>query len=212
MLFGEHSIQGDPDLLFKVILVGDSGVGKTALVTRFLNHTFLESSAGTVGVEFRTGVMEIDGRVVKIQIWDTAGQERYRSLITSYYRGTACAFIVYDVTYSLSFSSVMRWLDEVRLYCPPDCAASVIGNKTDLEDERAVFTEQGVKFAATCGLSFLETSAKASENVAQAFANAISIRIARVAQPSRTSGAAEHRAGVAVLSEFTDERRCCSRQ
>jgi small GTP-binding protein len=212
MLFSEGPAQRDPDFLFKFILVGDSGVGKTALVTRFINHTFLEASAGTVGVEFRTGVMELDGKVVKIQIWDTAGQERYRSLITSYYRGAACAFIVYDVTYSLSFMSVTRWLEQLKVYCPPDCAISIIGNKKDLEEERAVFTEQGAKLAAVNGLSFLETSAKASDNVANAFANAVSKRIAKVAQPSDMPNAIMHRAGVALLRESSDEKGCCSSQ
>lgn len=156
------------DHLFKIVLVGDSKVGKSNLLSRLYRNEFMPKSKPTIGVEFATRCMQIDGKVIKAQVWDTAGQERYRAITSAYYRGAVGALLVYDTTKFASFEIVRRWLKELRDHADPKIVTMLIGNKTDLEDRRAVTTADGEKFAAENGLLFAETSALNSSNVDQA--------------------------------------------
>lgn len=158
------------DFIFKIVLLGDSGVGKSNLVFRFTKNEFNKDSKSTIGVEFATKTVQIeDNKLVKAQIWDTAGQERYRSIASSYYRGAVGALLVYDVTDRNSFNHVPMWLKEVEENAEKDCLIMLVGNKMDLNDQRTVFVRDGRSFARKNGLAFIETSALDATGVDTAF-------------------------------------------
>ncbi|KAK4418482.1 Ras-related protein RABA3 [Sesamum alatum] len=157
------------DYVFKVVVIGDSAVGKTQLLSRFAKNEFCLDSKSTIGVEFQTRTVNIKSKVVKAQIWDTAGQERYRAVTSAYYRGALGAMLVYDVTKRQSFDHVARWVEELRAHADNSIVIALIGNKADLVDLRTVPTEDAVEFAENQGLYFFETSALSGENVDTAF-------------------------------------------
>ncbi|GAA0139413.1 hypothetical protein Leryth_020939 [Lithospermum erythrorhizon] len=157
------------DYLFKIVLIGDSGVGKSNLLSRFTRNEFNMESKSTIGVEFATRTLQVEGRTIKAQIWDTAGQERYRAITSAYYRGALGALLVYDVTKPTTFENIGRWLKELRDHADSNIVIMLIGNKTDLEHLRAVSTEDAQSYAEKEGLSFIETSALEAINVEKAF-------------------------------------------
>ncbi|KAL7676229.1 hypothetical protein ACOME3_002485 [Neoechinorhynchus agilis] len=157
------------DYLFKIVLIGDSGVGKSNLLSRFTRNEFNFESKSTIGVEFATRSVEVDGKIVKAQIWDTAGQERYRAITNAYYRGAVGALLVYDITKRSSFASIENWLNELRPNSGVDIVLMLVGNKSDLPAERAVKTEEAKEYADKQDLFFIETSALDSTNVEAAF-------------------------------------------
>ncbi|XP_042253783.1 ras-related protein Rab-26 isoform X2 [Thunnus albacares] len=158
------------DIAFKVMLVGDSGVGKTCLLVRFKDGAFLAGSfISTVGIDFRNKVMSIDAVKVKLQIWDTAGQERFRSVTHAYYRDAHALLLLYDVTNKTSFDNIRAWLAEIHEYAQQDVVVMLLGNKADSTHDRAVKREEGEKLAKEFGVPFMETSAKSGLNVELAF-------------------------------------------
>lgn len=157
------------DYLFKILLIGDSGVGKSCILTRFSDDMFAESFISTIGVDFKIRTIDIDNKMIKLQIWDTAGQERFRTITSSYYRGSHGVIIVYDVTNKLSFNNVKMWLSEIERHASPSVNKLLIGNKIDLGNKREVSYEEGKDFADSMGMSYLETSAKSGDNVEQVF-------------------------------------------
>ncbi|CAL0321062.1 unnamed protein product [Lupinus luteus] len=157
------------DYLFKIVLVGDSGVGKSNLLARFARDEFYSNSKSTIGVEFQTQKMDINGKEVKAQIWDTAGQERFRAVTSAYYRGAVGALLVYDISRRLTFDSIGRWLNELHTHSDMNIVTILVGNKSDLKDAREVTTAEGKGLAEAQGLFFMETSALDSSNVAAAF-------------------------------------------
>jgi len=159
------------DYLFKVVLIGDSGVGKSNLLSRFTRNEFHQDSKSTIGVEFATRSIDVDGKRVKSQIWDTAGQERYRAITSAYYRGAVGALLVYDIAKHSTYVNVTRWLKELRDHADANIVIMLVGNKADLRHLRAVPTEEAKQFATENGLSFIETSALDASNVEQAFQN-----------------------------------------
>ncbi|EDO15222.1 hypothetical protein Kpol_423p12 [Vanderwaltozyma polyspora DSM 70294] len=159
----------DYDYLFKIVLIGDSGVGKSNLLSRFTTDEFHLESKSTIGVEFATRTIDVDGKKIKAQIWDTAGQERYRAITSAYYRGAVGALIVYDISKQSSYENCNHWLAELRENADDNVAVGLIGNKSDLSHLRAVPTDEAKKFAQENQLLFTETSALNSENVDQAF-------------------------------------------
>uniref|UniRef100_A0A0D6R7R8 Uncharacterized protein n=1 Tax=Araucaria cunninghamii TaxID=56994 RepID=A0A0D6R7R8_ARACU len=159
----------DYDYLLKVLMIGDSGVGKSNLLSRFTRNEFSLESKSTIGVEFATRSISVDGKMVKAQIWDTAGQERYRAITSAYYRGAVGALIVYDISRDMTFANVERWLKELRDHTEPSIVVMVVGNKLDIAHLRAVATEDGQSYAEKEGLYFMETSALDSTNVEEAF-------------------------------------------
>jgi len=159
------------DYLFKVVLIGDSGVGKSNLLSRFTRNEFNLDSKSTIGVEFATRSIHVDGKTVKAQIWDTAGQERYRAITSAYYRGAVGALLVYDIAKHATYVNVTRWLKELRDHADSNIVIMLVGNKSDLKHLRAVPTEEAKAFAAENGLSFIETSALDASNVESAFQN-----------------------------------------
>lgn len=157
------------DYVFKVVLIGDSAVGKSQILARFARNEFSLDSKATIGVEFQTRTLVIQHKSVKAQIWDTAGQERYRAVTSAYYRGAVGALLVYDITKRQSFDHIPRWLEELRSHADKNIIIMLVGNKSDLEDQRAVSTEDAKEFAQKEGLFFLETSALEATNVESAF-------------------------------------------
>jgi len=157
--------------LFKYIIIGDTGVGKSCLLLQFTDKRFQPVHDLTIGVEFGARMVTIDNRQIKLQIWDTAGQESFRSITRSYYRGAAGALLVYDITRRETFNHLTRWLEEARQNANGSMVIMLVGNKGDLDHKRQVSKEEGEKFAKENGLIFLETSAKTAANVEEAFIN-----------------------------------------
>ena len=164
------------DLSFKIIVIGDSGVGKSCLTNRATTNLFEDTYSATVGFEFLSFNVKINEKVVKLQIWDTCGQELYRSLITNFYRNSSLAIIVYAINSKDSFENIEMWLRELRTHSNPDAKVFVIGNKIDLENERKITREQGENFAKTNKLHlFLESSAKTGFNAKKVFIKAAKV-------------------------------------
>ena len=161
------------DYVFKVVLIGDSAVGKSQILARFARNEFSLDSKATIGVEFQTRTLLIEHKSVKAQIWDTAGQERYRAVTSAYYRGAVGAMLVYDITKRQTFDHIPRWLEELRSHADKNIVIILIGNKSDLENQRAVPTEDAKEFAQKEGLFFLETSALEATNVENAFSTVL---------------------------------------
>ncbi|KAL0490898.1 Ras-related protein Rab [Acrasis kona] len=155
--------------LFKYIIIGDTGVGKSCLLLQFTDKRFQPVHDLTIGVEFGARMINIEGKQIKLQIWDTAGQESFRSITRSYYRGAAGALLVYDITRRETFHHLTNWLEDARRHSNSTMTIMLIGNKSDLDARRAVTYEEGEKFAKQHDLIFLETSAKNDENVEEAF-------------------------------------------
>ncbi|PON49822.1 Small GTP-binding domain containing protein [Parasponia andersonii] len=157
------------DYLFKLVLIGDSGVGKSNILSRFTRNEFCLESKSTIGVEFATRTLQVEGKTVKAQIWDTAGQERYRAITSAYYRGAVGALLVYDITKRQTFDNIQRWLRELRDHADSNIVIMMAGNKADLNHLRAISSEDAGALAEKEGLSFLETSALEALNVEKAF-------------------------------------------
>ena len=172
----------DYEQLYKIIIVGDSGVGKSNILGRYINNEFKQDTKSTVGVEFASKKVKVNDINIKLQIWDTAGQERYRSITSAYYKGSKGCFIVYDITSSQSFENIEKWYEEISKTGDKGLSLVLIGNKCDLEDERKVTIEQGENKARDLNCPFFETSAlnnihieevfqKISENIYNRFKN-----------------------------------------
>ncbi|MBA0833721.1 hypothetical protein Goarm_006145, partial [Gossypium armourianum] len=202
--------------LFKVVLIGDSGVGKSNLLSRFTRNEFCLESKSTIGVEFATRTLQVEGRTVKAQIWDTAGQERYRAITSAYYRGALGALLVYDVTKPTTFENVSRWLKELRDHADSNIVIMMIGNKTDLKHLRAVATEDGQSYAEKEGLSFIETSALEAINVEKAFQTILSEIYRKISKKSLSSdepAPASIKEGKTIdvgAPEANTRKACCS--
>ena len=154
---------------FKLVVVGDSGVGKTNLIKRFINNEFKSDSKATVGVEFLSKNFIINKEIFKIEIWDTAGQERYKSITTAYYKGAKGAMIIYDVTNQSSFDNVDKWFNEIKDKAAKNTNLIIIGNKTDLTDKKVINSETLIEKGKNFDVPVMETSALDSSNVQEAF-------------------------------------------
>jgi Ras-related protein Rab-1A len=159
----------DYDYLFKILLIGNSGVGKSSLLLRFADDTFTDNFMPTIGVDFKIRTLEVDGKTIKLQIWDTAGQERFKTITSSYYKGAHGIIVVYDVTDKESYKNIDIWMNEVEKHASDNVSRILVGNKNDLTDARQVTTDEGKELADNYNIRFMETSAKESSNVEEAF-------------------------------------------
>lgn len=157
------------DYLFKLLLIGDSGVGKTCLLFRFAENSFNPTFISTIGIDFKIQTVEIDGKRIKLQVWDTAGQERFRTITTAYYRGAMGILLVYDVTNKKTFENITNWLRNIEEHAAEGVEQLLVGNKSDQEDRRLITEEQGQLLAVQHGIDFIECSALSGENVREAF-------------------------------------------
>ncbi|KAJ4961772.1 hypothetical protein NE237_021682 [Protea cynaroides] len=208
------------DYLFKAILIGDSAVGKSNLLSRFSRDQFRLDSKPTIGVEFAYRNIKIGDKIIKVQIWDTAGQERFRAITSSYYRGARGALLVYDITRRRTFDNLAKWLKEIKELGGSDIVILLIGNKTDLVQAREVTEEEGHRLAEKEGLCFMETSALENLNVEGAFLQLIT-RIYEVAKKKNLEAKMNQvqtstpTAGNTILQvdEVSETKRigCCSR-
>jgi small GTP-binding protein len=161
--------------LYKIVCIGDSGVGKTNLITRFTRDKFFTNSKSTIGVDFATKSINQDGVEIKAQILDTAGQDRFRAVATTYYRGAHAVLLVYDITDHKSFDNLETWLKEASNHCRDNCVYMLVGNKCDLGENRSVTIDEAKKFAEKKSIRFFETSAANKTNVEEAF-NALMVQ------------------------------------
>lgn len=161
--------QSHVDYLFKILLLGDSSVGKSSLLLRFSDDTFKENQVSTIGVDWKIRTVDLDGKRIKLQLWDSAGQERFRTIASSYYRGAHGVAVVFDLTSEKSFSNVDSWLEEVGNHATDNIPKVLLGNKLDLPGEREIATEKAKQYADSNGMKYLETSAKNADNVTEAF-------------------------------------------
>ncbi|THD25845.1 Ras protein Rab 10 [Fasciola hepatica] len=173
------------DVLFKLLLIGDSGVGKTCLLFRYVEDTFSSSFISTIGIDFKIKTVELEGKKIKLQIWDTAGQERFQTITASYYRGAMGIMLVYDITSRRTFDNIQRWMGNIQSLASTDVEKLVVANKSDMEDRRAVSLEEGMCMAKDYRVDFLETSAKTGVNVAKAF-ETLTLAILRKSPPRET--------------------------
>jgi len=201
----------DYDYLFKIVLIGDSGVGKSNILSRFTRNEFLVESKSTIGVEFATRSIEIEKKVVKAQIWDTAGQERYRAITSAYYRGAVGALLVYDITKKETFADVEKWLTELRDHADSKIVIMLTGNKCDLQHLRSVSTQDAEIYAAKEDLLFLETSALSSVNIDAAFQKVLSVIHERSTsiEPMQSKQATENLVEI-EKSKAVAREKCCS--
>jgi len=159
----------DYDYLFKLLLIGNSSVGKSSLLLRFSDNVFNEAFLPTIGVDFKIRTFDLGGKTAKLQIWDTAGQERFKTITKAYYKGAHGIILVYDITDEQSFKDLENWQNEVEKHASTNVVRLLVGNKCDLDKDRRVTFEQGKNLAAQLGIKFVETSAKTSTNVEETF-------------------------------------------
>ena len=168
-MYGTTKGNEDYEFIFKVLLLGNSNVGKSSLFLRFVDDIWNDTFVPTIGVDFKIKTFDIDEKKIKMQIWDTAGQERFKNIIASYYRGAHGILLIYDVTDKDAFKNLNNWLIEIEKNASKNVLKVLIGNKSDLEDKRVITYNQGKEFADNFGLKFIETSAKKNLNVNEAF-------------------------------------------
>ena len=166
-------ISQDYDYLFKVLLLGDSDVGKSSLILRYTEETFNSKLVNSIGVDFKMKKKEIDGKVIKVQIWDTAGHERFRSITYSYYRGANAIIIVFDLSDKKSFISITEWLKQIEKHAKENVFKFLVGNKSDLVEQRKVSYEEAKQYADEHELPYIETSAKEGININELFDSSI---------------------------------------
>ncbi|MED6143440.1 Golgi membrane exchange factor (Ric1p-Rgp1p) subunit [Stylosanthes scabra] len=174
MAHWQGELEDGIDYMFKIVMIGDSGVGKSQLLNRFVKNEFNMKSKATIGVEFLTKTVLMDHKVVKAQIWDTAGQERYQAITTAYYRGATGALLAYDITNRQTFDHIEKWLEELRMHTDKNIIVMLVGNKSDLSSARAVPVEAAKDLAERENLFFIEASALESKNVESAFLGLLS--------------------------------------
>ncbi|XP_070822196.1 ras-related protein Rab-25b [Chaetodon auriga] len=199
------------NFVFKVVLIGESGVGKSNLLSRFTKNEFSHDSRTTIGVEFSTRTVQLNGFTIKAQIWDTAGLERYRAITSAYYRGAVGALLVYDISKHHTYESVERWLKELYDHADPHIVVMLVGNKTDLESERSVPTEEAQDFAEKNSLLFLETSALESTNVEAAFNNVLAEIQRKVSSKEVVRGSISAVSLNSSKAENKEEQKPCCR-
>ena len=202
------------DYKVKLIIVGDSGVGKTNLISRFASDKFQSNSKATIGVEFIYKTLKINKEIFKVEIWDTAGQERYKSITSAYYKGAKGAIIVYDITSETSFNNIENWINEVKSKASNNIQIMIIGNKTDLYKERKISVEKGIEKAKTLNFHLFEASALDKTNVKEAFNYLLKEMYLDVKNISRNNSNNNYGGnfginGVVINTSTKQKKNCC---
>ena len=200
------------EMMAKVILIGDSSVGKTNIMSKYLKNQFNENSKATVGVEFGSKFFKLNGHNIKAQIWDTAGQEKYKAITGAYYKGSKGAFVVYDITRKETFESVDKWINDLKSSGDPKLIIIIIGNKCDLEEKREILKEQGEEKAKSFGCAFLETSALSGDNIDKGFEMMISEIFKKYGNDSNEDdelGSVEKGEDIKLDKKENQKKSCC---
>lgn len=200
------------DFLIKLLLIGDSGVGKSCLLLRFSDDSFTTSFITTIGIDFKIKTIELDGKRIKLQIWDTAGQERFRTITTAYYRGAMGILLVYDVIDEQSFQNIRNWIRNIEQHAADNVDKILVGNKCDMVSEKVVETARGQALADEYSIKFFETSAKSNINVTEAF-TAIAKDIKKRLMDSNNNSAGQAGASIRINAANSGGSKggCCSR-
>ena len=205
--------------LLKYVIVGDASVGKSNLLLRYTHGQFREEYQLTIGVEFGSSNITIDKNVFRIQIWDTAGQENFKSITRSYYKNSACALIVYDITRRVSFENLSDWIEDCKNSSPKTVFMVLVGNKCDLEENREVTEEEGKEFAERHGMLFFETSAKTGKNVEELFKQSVKVIDQKIKENyydlendscGIKKGNDESSVDLSSSSQKTEKKGCCN--
>lgn len=199
---------GNYDYLVKLLLIGDSGVGKSCLLLRFSDDSFTTSFITTIGIDFKIRTIEEDGKRLKLQIWDTAGQERFRTITTAYYRGAMGILLVYDVTDEQSFNNIRNWMRQIQQHASESVNKVLIGNKCDMLDKKVVETSRGQALADEFGIKFYETSAKKNLNVDQAFTDIARDVMLRLQTQEEKDGGRKKNGTVDISSGGKSSKSC----
>ena len=200
------------EMMAKVILIGDSSVGKTNIMSKYLKNQFNENSKATVGVEFGSKLFKLNGHNIKAQIWDKAGQEKYKAITGAYYKGSKGAFVVYDITRKETFESVDKWINDLKSSGDPKLIIIIIGNKCDLEEKREILKEQGEEKAKSFGCAFLETSALSGDNIDKGFEMMISEIFKKYGNDSNEDdelGSVEKGEDIKLDKKENQKKSCC---
>merc|ERR1711935_911355 len=185
--FFPMALNQDYDFLFKVLIIGNSHVGKSNILLRFSENVFHESFLPTIGVDFKIKNVQVEDKTIKLHIWDTAGQERFKTITATYYKGAHGIILVYDITDRTTFVEIENWLSEIQQHASPNVARLLVGNKCDMEGERQVSYQDGKDYADSLGIPFLETSAKQKINIEECFKKLTSV-ILPTAEPKKVGG------------------------
>ncbi|KAJ5076711.1 ras and ef-hand domain-containing protein [Anaeramoeba ignava] len=188
----------------KFLLIGTTLVGKSSIMMRFCENKFLDNIGTTIGVDFKFAEVNIENEKIKLEIWDTAGQDRFRSITPSYYRNTNGIMIVYDITNEETFEHISTWFQEIKTNAPEDVVISIVGNKSDLENERVVPTKKGQKMATSYDCLFFEMSAKSGKNVRESFEK-MAIQAFKVMKKTKKKPTKE----INFASPSVDKKKCC---
>ena len=160
----------DSDIVFKILMLGDSEVGKSCFLMRYSDNVFVENYITTIGLDYKLKTIKLDsGKIIKVQLWDTAGQDKYRTIAKNYYKGSHGILLLYDITKISSFENIREWIQDIRQEVSPKSIIFLIGNKIDLTDQRKISKEQGEELAEEFKIPFFEASAKSGENVDEVF-------------------------------------------
>ncbi|XP_061403100.1 ras-related protein Rab-3D-like [Lethenteron reissneri] len=205
---GAGGVEQPFDLMFKLLIIGNSGVGKTSLLFRYAEDSFTAAFVSTVGIDFKVKTLRRGGKTIKLQIWDTAGQERYRTITTAYYRGAMGFLLVYDITSQESFTAITDWATQITAYSWDSARVIVVGNKCDLEPERVVATDTGKRLAEQLGFGFRETSSKENLGVAETFDALVDLVCERL--PSASSDNAGRGDAPVILAGGAHAQQACS--
>ncbi|VDD76180.1 unnamed protein product [Mesocestoides corti] len=188
MSAAKDAVDQNFDYMFKLLIIGNSSVGKTSFLVRYAEDSFTSAFVSTVGIDFKVKTVFRQDKRVKLQIWDTAGQERYRTITTAYYRGALGFILMYDITNEDSFNAVRDWVTQIKTYSWDNAQVVLVGNKSDLASERQITTERGRALADTLGLNFFETSAKDNVNVKAVFDLMVDIILQKMAENADQDG------------------------
>ena len=203
--------------MFKVIIVGDPGVGKTNILSKYIKNEFNYDSKSSIGAGYNNKQLTIEGHNINVEIWDTSGQEQFISLTSSYYKGDKGAFVVYDITQKKTLNHVDDWINDLRTVADKSLTIVMIGNKCDLKDQREVSTEQGEEKAKSQNMAFMETSAFSGENIDKAFGSLINEIYKKYYEEKTTNnnidiiGKSEDINLEKIKPDNTDKKKCCKK-